>query len=305
MHLGNIAMVEGEVTIFDGIEFNTYLRWIDMMSEVAFLTMDLEDRNASGLAARFLDLYLEDTGDYAGLALFRFYQTYRAMVRAKVTAIRLDQIGLDAAERVIVQTQCRTYLNLALRYTRPSLRLLIITHGPSGIGKTTLTNYLLERLRAVRIRSDVERKRLFGLTPLARSGSEQFGGIYTAEANQRTYQRIEHLAAEVLEAGFPVIVEATFLKRRGRDAMRALAAREGAVFVLLDLRATPSTLRKRLVERQRLGMDASEAGIAVLEHQLTTADPLTTEEMDSVVVVDTELNVDIDDLAARLQALAH
>ncbi|CAK0771137.1 Aminoglycoside phosphotransferase [Gammaproteobacteria bacterium] len=302
MHLGNVALVNGEVTVFDGIEFNPYLRWIDTMSEVAFLTMDLEDRNASGQAARFLDLYLEDTGDYAGLALLRFYQAYRAMVRAKVSAIRLGQGDLDAAERAMVRAQCRTYLNLARRYTRTSPRLLIIAHGPSGVGKTTLTNHLLERLGAVRIRSDVERKRLFGLAPLARSGSKQFEGIYTAEANQRTYQRIEHLAAEVLAAGFPVIVEATFLKRRGRDAMRTLAARENAVFVLLDLRATPATLRARLEERQRLGTDASEAGVAVLEHQLATADPLTVEEMDEVIVVDTESKVDMDDLAAQLQA---
>ncbi|CAK0755222.1 conserved hypothetical protein [Gammaproteobacteria bacterium] len=303
-HLGNIFLISGEVTIRDAIQSNSDLRWIDTINEVALLLMDFDERGAFDFAARFLDLYLEDNGDYAGLALLRFYQVYQALVRAKKMAIHLNRKDLDMTERDATLASYRRYLKLALGYTRPSPRLLVIAHGPSGVGKTTLTNHLLHRLGAIRIRSDVERKRLFGLMPLERSESRQFEGIYTAEANRRTYQRIEDLAAEVLAAGFTVIVEATFLKRRGRDAMRALAARQGAVFALLDLRATPATLHARIVERQRVGLDASEAGVAVLEHQLATAEPLTNDEMGAALLVDTESNVDMDDLAAWLRARA-
>lgn len=302
MRPGNITILDGVVTIFGGVEFNPYLRWIDTMNDIAFLLMELEAQGASGLASRLMDLYLEDTGDYAGLALLRFYQTYCALVRAKVTVNRWAQKKLEVAERTAMRARYRNYLDLALRYTRSLPRLLIIAHGPSGVGKTTLTNPLLERLGAIRIRSDVERKRLFGLAPLERSGSGQFTGIYTSEANQRTYQRIEDLAAKVLAAGFPVIVEATFLRRRARNAMRTLAERMKSVLIILDLRATPATLHARITERQRLGTDASEAGVEVLDHQLATAEPLAAEEMNAVMVVDTESSLNIDELATRLLA---
>src|SRR6266516_4567782 len=84
LHLGNIARIDGELTIFDCIEFNPALRWIDVMSEVAFTVMDLEDRGRADLSHRFLNAYLERTGDYSGLAVLRFYLVYRALVRAKI-----------------------------------------------------------------------------------------------------------------------------------------------------------------------------------------------------------------------------
>jgi len=268
MHLGNMLLKDDRILVFDGIEFNDDLRWIDVMNDLAFLCMDLHYRRVPELAWRLLNGYLEVSGDYAGLAVLSYYQTYRALVRTKVAAIRLSQPDLTPEQQADAQTECRSHLALALQFIQRKTPFLLITHGLSGSGKTTLTTPLLERLGAVRIRSDVERKRLFGLSPLARSESMLDQGIYTADASERTYQRLYELAEGILTAGFPVMVDATFLERSRRQHFRELAARLGAPFVLLVCSAEPEELRARLMKRQERGEDAAEADSKVLERQL-------------------------------------
>lgn len=163
----------------------------------------------------------------------------------------------------------------------PPAPTLVITCGLSGSGKTTASSArLLDANDAaagsvLRLRSDVERKRLFGLAPLARSDSPQDGGIYTAEANTRTYARLRELARELLVTGWPVIVDATFLRRAERAEFAALAAEFGVDFGILAAEAPPEELRRRL--RARSG-DASEATVAVLDRQLEWFEPLVAQE---------------------------
>ncbi len=95
LHLANMAWVDGEPILFDCIEFNENLRWIDVINDIAFLFMDLADRGQKKLGWSFLNHYLQKTGDYQGLQLLRFYAVYRAMVRAKVNCLRLAQPGLS------------------------------------------------------------------------------------------------------------------------------------------------------------------------------------------------------------------
>jgi len=273
VHLKNMALFRGRVVFFDCLEFDPALRWIDVMNEVAFPVMDLEDRRRPDLARRFLNVWLEFTGDYAGLRVFRFYSVYRALVRAKVVAIRLRQGGLAAPERAEVARQCREYLALADGFLRPRPVFLWITHGLSGSGKSTLAEAVGERLGAVRLRSDVERKRLSGLAPLERSGAGLDQGLYAADATRATYERLAGLAAEVVQAGFPVIVDGAFLKRAQRDALRAVAGRLAVPFAVLDLRAPEEALRERIRERERAGQDPSEADLVVLEHQKRSREP--------------------------------
>lgn len=270
MHLGNMFLEDDEVVVFDGIEFNESFRWIDIMNEVAFAVMDLEDRGRPDFANRFLNKWLEHSGDYGGLRLLRFYLLYRAMVRAKVDAIRLNQGDLDLSERRHLTSDCQGYLKLARRYTEPIAPKLVITSGPSGSGKTTGTEDLIERTGAIRVRSDVERKRLHGLSPLDSSG----GRIYSAEDTRRTYDRLTEVATQIVEAGFTAVVDATFLKREERDRFGRLARRLGVPFLILKFEASPDLLRQRIRNRQAESDDASEADIAVLEAQLATAEPL-------------------------------
>jgi len=286
LHLRNIAVLEGRPVAFDCIEFNDELRWIDVMSEVAFVVMDLEDRRRGDLAWRFLNRYLEASGDYAGLAVLRFYLVYRALVRAKVHLLRARQPRLPRAEKVRLTHAFHGYLNLAARLAGAGAPALLITHGLSGSGKTTATEPLLELLGAVRVRSDLERKRLHGLAPLAASGSGLASGIYAHEATAATYRRLAELAEAVLDAGYPAVVDATFLERGEREAFRALAARLRVPFAILNFEAPEAVLRSRIAGRRARADDASEADLAVLGRQLATREPLAAEEMPNVVTVD-------------------
>jgi aminoglycoside phosphotransferase family enzyme/gluconate kinase len=287
-HLANMALLDAEVVLFDCLEFNEDLRWIDVMSELAFAVMDLDDRGQPDFGWRLLNRYLEQTGDYAGLKVLRFYQVYRALVRAKVAAIRLSQAGLRDEERAHALEQYRGYVELAERYTRAGATPLMITHGVSGSGKSTVAQLLLESYGAVRVRSDVERKRLAGLHPMARSESGIDAGLYTADLSRQTYARLGELARAVIDAGLPVIADATFLKRAQREAMRALAASLHVPFVILDTTAPEEVLRARVRIRRELGHDVSEATAVVLERQLATREPLGAEERAHSVCIETE-----------------
>jgi uncharacterized protein len=303
LHLGNIALLGGEVVVFDCIEFNSELRWIDVASEVAFVAMDLEDRGLGAFGHRFINAWLEATGDYGSLQVLRYYLVYRAMVRAKVAAIRMDQPGVDAAERLADLIGCREYLALALKFTRPRRPALAITHGFSGSGKTTLTQPIVGQFGAVRVRSDVERKRLFGLPADARTGADFGDGIYTREASERTYARLAELAEAIVSAGYTVIVDATFLERKNRLKFREIATRLGVAFLVIDFEASHSMLERWVQERAAAATDASEAGLAVLTRQRATADPLGPDEMDSTVTVESERPESIAAALARLDRL--
>ncbi len=278
LHAGNIALLDGRPVPFDGIEFNPELRWIDVISEAAFLVMDLEDRGRPDLAHRWLNRYLEETGDYAGLDLLRYYQTYRAMVRAKVSTIRRGQAGLDPAQAAQLREEFDGYLGLAERYAAASRPALLITRGVSGSGKSWGSQKLLERLGAIRIRSDVERKRLFGLAAGTRSAAAPGEGIYGAEASRRTYERLFDLASDLLQAGHRVIVDATFLQQEQRLPFMHLAETLGVPFLLLDFSADRATLCKRVAGRMAEGRDPSDADLEVMERQLVALEPLTPEE---------------------------
>jgi predicted kinase len=136
----------------------------------------------------------------------------------------------------------------------------------------------LEATGAVRVRSDVERKRLHGLHASDRSGSGIGEGLYDAAATDRTYARLAELARTIASAGYPVVVDAAFLKKRHRDLLRQVATDLGARFSILDCSAPATVLRERLAKRIGTGGDASEATVAVLERQLSTQEPLTREE---------------------------
>ena len=303
LHLGNIALIEGVPTPFDGIEFSEELRWTDVMNDVAFLMMDLLDHRLPRLAFRFLNAYLELSGDYAGMRVLRFYLVYRALVRAKVSCMRAQQPGMVARERSEIEQEHRRHLYLAERLTAPRHAAMLIMHGLSGSGKTTVAQGLLEALGAVRLRSDVERKRLYGLSPQTRSGSELNAGLYAPGASERTYQRLAELAREVLAARYPVIVDAAFLKRSSRDRFAQLAHGAGAAFAIASCTASAATLRTRVAARERAARDASEAGLAVLEQQFAIQEPLAADEAGHALAIDAEHGAGAPEAAALAQRL--
>jgi hypothetical protein len=130
----------------------------------------------------------------------------------------------------------------------------------------------------LRLRSDIERKRLFGLAPQDSSGSAVGGGIYQPETGQDTYHRLRELARQQLAAGWSTIVDAAFLRREERAAFQALAAEVGVEFFILAPQASPAQLRERILKRREKGGDASEATLAVLDQQMAWIEPLDANE---------------------------
>lgn len=300
MHLGNITLIDNEAVIFDGIEFSQDLRWIDTISEVSFLVMDLEKRGRPELAQRFLNTYLEQNGDYDGLELLAYYKAYRALVRAKVTAIRLDQGDLEKQEHERLEQDLHDYIDLAERYTKVGQPAVVITHGPSGSGKSFTGRILAMWLPAMQIRSDVERKRLAGLEPHDDSGSVPWSGVYSEDFTRKTYQRLLNLAEDLVAYGFITIVDATFLKQEQRQLFADMAERMLAPFVILDMQIDESLLYQRVRRRSERGMGVSEANEDILDIQLETAEPLTEVELMSVVVVTEDHPLSLSELRSRI-----
>lgn len=288
LHLGNIVLLDGQPVPFDGIEFNPALRWIDVMSEVAFTVMDLQHHRRADLAFRFLNAYLELTGDYAGIRLLRFYIACRAMVRAKVGAIRAAQPGLSSRAASGALAACRNYLQLAADCFARKVPVLIITHGLPGSGKSTFAQIALERLQAIRLRSDVERKRLFGLSLLADSRASAGIDLYSPEITRRTYARLNALARELLLAERTVIVDAAFISGEERDKFRRLAQELAVPFVIASICAGRETLHARIAQRQKAGNDASEADVAVMEKLQLAYEPLSPQEQGYVAEFNNE-----------------
>jgi len=290
LHLDNIVMLDGHLVPFDCIEFSPSLRWTDAMSDVAFLTMDLLNHDRHDFAFRFLNTYLEHSGDYQGLAVLRFHLVYRALVRAKVHGLRTLQGNLSDAERARLGGIVRNYMDLAQSCAddaRESPPAIILMHGVSGSGKSVLAQQLAERIGAIRLRSDVERKRLTGLAPLARSESSLAAGLYTSDLTAATHDRLLRLVRVVTNAGYAAIVDATFLKREHRALFRHEARNRNIPFVIVDVSAPETELRRRIAERLSIRGDASEANLDVLARQLVEQDPLDAEERNDALYVDT------------------
>jgi len=300
LHLTNLVRLKDAIVPFDCIEFSEGIRFVDVINEVAFLAMDLMVRDRTDLAYRFVNAWLSATGDYAGVRLLRFYIIYRSLVRAKVAAIRHAQ---DSGAQVYLD-KVTDHVDLAHRMTLNGPPLLGITHGLSGSGKTWLSDQLIPALPCFRVRSDVERKRLFGESGPVAPGS----GIYSKQHTENTYARLEQVARDVLSDGWSLIVDAAFLKRPERDRFHDLAEGLGVGFAIIDCQAPESVLRARIERRATEAKDASDADLRVLDFQLANAHAIdwaiADDERSYCVTIETGGDPDIPALAEQLRANA-
>lgn len=303
LHLGNLVLLADGPQLFDAIEFSEALRFIDPVADVAFLCMDLQAQGRPDLGWHFLNGWLEYSGDYAGLALWSWYLVYRALVRAMVAGLRwaqahpqgkLEPTEGDKGEGAASLRELQRYLALAEQLRQPRARWLWLAQGVSGAGKSSLSAPLVAARAVVRLRADVERKRLFGLAPQEASASAPVlaGGIYSLDASARTYARLLALARQVLEAGLPVLVDATFLARAQRAPFLALAQALQLPCRILAFDAPVPVLQERVLRRLQRGGDASEATLEVLQAQLARREPLGAEEQALAVPVNSTQPVD-------------
>jgi len=279
LHLDNMALIDNEVMPFDCIEFNPELRWIDTISEAAFVAMDLQARGYPGFGWRFISRYFENSADYEAIGLLRYYIIYRALVRAKVEALRVDQAANPTAKTFAAAF---TYLDLADQWSTNQHSGMIIMHGLSGSGKSTVAAQLVEALGAIRIRSDVVRKQLHGLAPDNNSQSAANGGIYSNDATELTYNRMREIAATIIAANFCVILDATFLQETDRRKMLELETALPCARVIVNCEAPEAILRERIIAREN---DPSEANLQILERQIQARQPISIEESGMATVV--------------------
>jgi uncharacterized protein len=295
MHLANMALLNNHITMFDALEFNENLRWIDVQSELAFVAMDLEYHGLSGLGWLLVSFYLELTGDYAGLRVFRHYKVYRAMVRAKVAALRASQCEAESADAREALAELSAHIRLArvcMDEEQPTP--LIVTHGLSGSGKSRLAAQLLQTMGAVCVRSDVERQHLMS------TGATGIEDRYTSAGIDRTYRALAGHARTIIECGYPAIVDASFLKRHHRMTFLELSRELDVPFVILSLHAPQPILEARIVKRQAEASDASEATVDVLRRQRETMDALDAEERKLAMTVSSDAAADVPMIARRL-----
>ncbi len=282
LHVGNIVRYGGRLVAFDCMEFEPAFRWIDVAEEIAFLYMDLGARQCAPQAQAFLGGYLFEGGDYQACRLLRLYGIHRALVRAKVAALRLDELARQSARE-----QHSRYLAWARERLAQEQPPLILMCGMAGSGKTWLARQLAPALGAVHLRSDVERRRIAGLDVRQRSGSGLGEGLYTGAMGVATYARLRACAADALAGALPVIVDATFQRRQQRAEFAALAAEHGAALWVVYCHAPPAVLEARVVARAAAGSDASEADRAVLALQQARFEPISAAENLRVVDADT------------------
>ena len=288
MHLKNICFEGDRVILFDCIEFNEPFRFVDFMYDVAFMVMDLEARDARGLANAFLNTYLEETGDWEGLEVLPLYLSRQAYVRAKVSSFLLDDPAIPEAVKKSSAEAAELYYQLSWEYTRSRSGRLILMSGLSGSGKSTVARHLARELGAAHLRSDAVRKHLAGVPLREKGGSE----IYTPEMSAKTYGRLLDLGVQLAGQGWTVILDAKYDRRQWRQDAIARAQAANLPLTIYHCNAPEPVLRDRLDTRAG---DIADATADLLATQQANAEPFAPEEEPFVRAIDTT-----QDIAAQL-----
>lgn len=278
LHLGNIALWQDQLFLFDCIEFNRPFRYVDVMFDIAYIVMDLVVQGRQDLATAFVNHYVERTGDWDGLKVLPLYVSRQSYVRGKVMSFMLADPAIDGDTKAKITAQAAPYYTLAWQYAQPQAGRLVLMAGLSGSGKTTTARALAQKLGAVHLRSDAVRKHLAGL-PLDQPGPDS---LYTPEMSQRTYDRLLSLGTELAAAGYPVILDAKYDRVAMRKAAIAAANAQNLPLTILHCDAPAPVLEQRVA--QRVG-DIADATVSVLARQ--TFEPFTDAASSYIQRIDT------------------
>ncbi len=302
LHAGNIFLErdgsgEWSVQVIDCIEFNDSFVYIDPAADLAFLSMDLKRLEHADLAESLVDEYVAASGDSEIRDLLPFYESYRAMVRCMAASIMAEQA--EAGDREAHVENANAYLQLAEYIVAGERkRFLAITSGVTGTGKSTVARLVAERWGARHLQTDVIRRELAGIGRAERSGSGLSSGIYTAEMSRRTYAEMHRQAAEALASGESMVMDGTHLQRRHRRESLDVGRDAGVMTVVVECSLEGSEAVRRLEERFAGGESESEGRPEVHAAQVREWEPVSDDEADAVVRVDT--GRDGDEVAANV-----
>lgn len=285
----HICMVD-DIEIYDCVEFNEALRYSDVASEVAFLSMDLDFAGAASLSDQFASAYAEAAGDDGLPTLLPFYKCYRAYVRGKVDSLKSDEAEVDEQERRQAALRALQYFLLALRYiNEPSRPKLLVVCGMVATGKSTVARLLSARTGFPVFDSDHVRKQLAGISSTTRSAEAYQGGIYSREFTQRTYESLMEAAHNRLSSGQGAIIAATFADAKFRRRALELAERSRAPLVFIECRSDEETIKRRLQQRENDSNEASDASWIVYQRMRDQFRPLAEQIPESCrFVIDTQ-----------------
>lgn len=288
LHADHICLSK-PILIFDCIEFNRRFRQDDVLSDIAFLLMDLDFRGRPDLAELLFSEWNRSLGDEEvaeSASLLVFFQLYRAFVRGKVNAFLAADSTAPVTTRTAAADDARRYFALTLGYLVPPT--LFLTCGLMGVGKSTVARPLALACRARHLRSDIVRKELAGLSSET-AVRDSFGtGLYAPQHNLTTYVHLLELARTELAAGHSVVIDASFARRDERNAFRQLAHDLGRPCVLLHCQCDEATVLSRLDARQAQGRDPSDGRRELLTEQKRRFNPPTPEE--GALQLDTSLD---------------
>ena len=300
LHLGNVFLGDAEPAIFDGIEFNEALSCIDVLYDVAFLVMDLIHRGLPTHANAALNAWLETLPQYDALRLLPLFLSCRAAIRAKVL-ITESETSSDPGRRAGAQREAAVYLQHAARLIEPGRGGIVAIGGLSGTGKSTLARRLASCLGApvgaVVLRSDVARKRRFGIEPTMQLPNQ----AYEPDVSESVYDELTRAAQEVTRAGYIAVVDAVFATDALRQKIRDAASRAGVPFIALWLEARTDVMERRLATRTA---DASDATVDVLHwQQQHVSVPVDWKGVDASVSPDQVLGAALQCVDGKLPAL--
>lgn len=295
---------EGGFVIIDCIEFNDRFRYADVAADIAFLAMDLVAHARVDLAEAFLAAYAAQTDDYALYGVIDFYESYRAMVRAKVASLRATDETLPGAVRAQAHADARRHFVLALAADRkPAVPpQLIAVAGILASGKSTVARRIAQACGAPLLASDPTRKAMLSVAPTTALPDAPWQGAYEAETTEEVYRRLASRAETILRSGRSVVLDASFRARHHRKAMAQLARTCGVPFTLLECRAPLDLVRRRLQARAQ-APSVSDGRAEILDAFLARWEPIDEDEPGRHLVVSTA-DAEGPDLDALLPRLA-
>lgn len=282
LHLRNICLWQDKLWLFDCIEFNEPFRFVDFMFDIAYIVMDLQARGRADLSTVFLNAYVEQTGDWEGLAVLPIYVNRQTYVRAKVISFMLNDPGVPAAEKEQAKATAAQYYRLAWEGAQPKQGSLTLMCGLSGSGKSTTARLLAKQTGAVHIRSDAVRKHLGGISLDQRGGDD----LYTPEMTQKTYARLLELGTMLANQGYDVILDAKYDRQALRQDAIDQAKAHSLPLKIIYCHAPTEVLRDRLTHRTG---DIADATAELLPQQ--AMEPFTESEQACVKAIDTTQDV--------------